>query len=103
MNKYRCECIHMWTIIAEEDCDKHDALLIMGYNWAEMPENGCFACEECSEECSKCPVTWLTEEYNGCYEKESPYDKWVLSETPTDRMKHAREVLHLIETTWKDD
>lgn len=103
MNSNRCECIRMWTIIAEKDCIKSEALRIMGYKWCEMPKNECFACKESEADCNKCPVTWASSKENGCCNNESPYNKWEDLLNPTSRIKHAREIIHLIETTWKED
>lgn len=102
MNSNKDLCIEMWTIIAEDDCSKIEALQSMRYKWLNMPDSHCFACEEVSGDCNNCPVTWAVNEPDGCCSKDSPYNKWDDSTSSKERMKYAAEVLYLIKTTWEE-
>ena len=106
MNENRCECIHMWTIISEEDCSKKEALTIMGYDFFTLPYALCFACKEdkkYTDDCSHCPITWGVGPYAHCSDKNTAFDNWENAQTPHDRKYYAREMIHLIESTWKED
>lgn len=102
-------------------CDvyKEEALEAISHLFGEElnPTAYCFACEEAHAQkvyegvnwlnCHDfCPVTWGDgahgddEDFGcGCYEY--PYQKWVHAMEPESALKHARDVLEVIKTTWK--
>ena len=51
--------------------------------------------------CQFCPIQW-TPNHQNCEHPDSPYTKWSYSYTTDERKTHASEVLHLVETTWRE-
>lgn len=85
----------------------------------QTPVNNCYACEVSFPICNNCPINWdggskKRGRETFCYTDTSPFRKWAVAcdyfdtrneddNYAEERKKWAKEMIKLIQTTWKDD
>lgn len=89
----------MWNLIAEEKCDKREALYILGYSGLL---NMCFCCQYSFEQtyntikmCEKCPIDWGYTGNRACVQ--GLYGKWIKEKNKTKKSEIARKIAELKE------
>ena len=70
----------LWNWIADKTLElkrkgyKDEYFKAMGIPAEEIPENECYACEECNVRCSNCPINWSP--FWDCLSNRSPFWEW---------------------------
>lgn len=112
------KCLDMWEWLATHpDMHKSDYFNANLINAEDIPISLCYACESVYDRkrgiiyCDKCPIQWTHDTFlwNTCEGYQSPYYKWIKSVSRKtnkplipQRRKYAKQIVHLIKTTWKE-
>ena len=96
----------LWNWIADKTLElkrkvqKWEYFMEMGIPVEEIPENECYACEECNVRCSNCPINWSP--FEDCISNGALFDAWFSckNEDYETAAALARKIANL---PWRED